>query len=462
MTAETAALGKRRDDAAANNEARSELRGKLWVAFVVQLAAISAVTLLSVYGAWIVLRDVLIQQALIEETGHYWQRVARDPGAQLPDTYNMHGYMVGVGRDDLVPEPLRALAPGYHSVLVGEKSDLVYVSRPPPALEALAGARLMLVFEQEQVDKLALWFGFVPLSLVLVVIYAATWFTYRASRGAVSPVIWLANQVRGWDPKKPDLDVLDPARLPVDADGDVKVLAGAIRGFASRLEDFVDRERNFTRDASHELRSPITVIKVAADVLTEEEGLSKFGQRSTQRIRRAIRDMEALIEAFLILAREGDVGLPEEDFLVSEVVDEEIDKAEALVAGKPVAVRWVRESDFALHAPPRVLSVMLSNLLRNACLYTEQGEVTVTVGADWIRVDDTGVGMSPEDLERVGQAFFRGAATSAKGGHGVGLTIVRRLSDRFGWPVELKSELGVGTSATIRFPRAMPASVVTG
>ncbi len=462
MNVEGGALEQRRDRTRAGTEPHSELRGKLWVAFVVQLAAISVATLLSVYGAWIVLRDVLIQQALIEETAYYWKRVARNPSAELPDTYNMHGYLVGVGRDALVPEPLRVLAPGYHSVIVGAKSDLVYVSRPPPMLGNLADARLVLVFEQEQVDKLALWFGFVPLSLVLVVIYAATWFTYRASRGAVSPVIWLANQVRGWDPKRPDLDALDPARLPTDADGDVRFLAGAIHGFASRLEDFVERERNFTRDASHELRSPITVIKVAADVIQEEEGLSEFGRRSTQRIRRAIRDMEALIEAFLILAREGDVGLPEEDFLVSDIVDEEIDKAEGLVTGKPVTVRCVRESDFALHAPPRVLSVMLSNLLRNACLYTEQGEVTVTVGRDWIRVDDTGVGMSPEDLERVGQAFYRGAATSTKGGHGVGLTIVRRLSDRFGWPVELQSTLGVGTSATLRFPRAMPASVLTG
>jgi signal transduction histidine kinase len=61
--------------------------------------------------------------------------------------------------------------------------------------------------------------------------------------------------------------------------------------------------------------------------------------------------------------------------------------------------------------------------------------------------------MSEDDLERVGQPFFRGAqAGGAKGGHGVGLTIVKRLADRFGWRVSLESKLGVGTRATIRFP----------
>jgi signal transduction histidine kinase len=275
------------------------------------------------------------------------------------------------------------------------------------------------------------------------------------SRRAISPVIWLANAVRSLDPKKPDFTVLEPQNLPGDADGDVQVLASALHGFASRLEEFVERERNFTRDASHELRSPITVIKVAADVLLADGELSNFGERSVKRIQRAVRDMEALIEAFLILAREGDVGLPEENFVVGEVVEGEIDRAEALVEGRPVSVQLVREGDFVLHAPPKVLAVMLSNLLRNACLYTEQGTVTATVGRDFVRIEDTGVGMSEEDLANAFQPFFRGKG-AGKGGHGVGLTIVRRLADRFRWPVELKSKLGVGTSATIRFPNPQP------
>jgi signal transduction histidine kinase len=434
------------------------LRGKLWVAFMLQLSAISVATLLSVYGAWVVLRDVLIQNALMQEAAHYWQRRELDPLAQVPDTYNMHGYLLLPGRESEVPEALHEFEAGsYHSANLRGTDALVYVSEADPAQHPDAKGRLFLVFEQEQVDRLALWFGFVPLTIVLAVIYITTWLTYRVSRRAISPVIWLANQVRGLDPKRPDLAALESASLPSDADVDVQVLASAIHGFAARLEEFVERERNFTRDASHELRSPITVIKVAADVLLEEEGLSDFGQRSATRIKRSIRDMEALIEAFLILAREADVGLPEEDFVVGDIVEEEVEKAQDLVRGKPVEVRLVREHDFALYAPPKVLAVMLSNLLRNACLYTDQGSVTVTLGRDALRVDDTGVGMSEEDLARVGQQpFYRGAQSSVRGGHGVGLTIVRRLSDRFGWPVELRSKLGEGTSATIRFPNPQP------
>lgn len=433
-------------------ERGSALRGTLWLAFVVQLAAISLATLLSVFGAWIVLRDVLIQRALMDEATHYWERYEREPGAALPDTFNMRAYLKVGADDSAVPEKLRPLSPGYHIVPDVESDDLVYVEDGPNW-----PLRLYLVFKQEQVDALALWFGFVPLALVLMVIYVMAFLFYRASRRAVSPVIWLAGLVRSWDPKHPDTSALEPEAIPADAGDDVRVLAGALRGFARRLDDFVERERNFTRDASHELRTPITVIKVAADVLETEEELSPFAQRSVGRIQRSIRDMEALIESFLILAREGDVGLPEEDFIVNEIVGDEVEKAESLVVGKPVEVRVVNEAQFALHAPSRVLAVMLANLLRNACAYTDRGEVTVTIGDGYIRVADTGHGMSPEELKRVFEPFYRAKSGEGKRGSGIGLTIVRRLSDRFGWPVEIESELGVGTRVTLRFPNAAPA-----
>ncbi len=418
------------------------LRGRLWVTYVIQVLVISAATALSVYGAYLVLRDVLIERALVEEAVYYRKRFAEDPAASLPDTYNMQSYLARDDAESGVPAHLRGLKPGYHAV----GRDLVYVSDGAPG-------RLFLVFAQQQVERLALWFGFLPLVLVLGAIYLMTWTSYRATRRAVSPLIWLANQVRDIDPKTHSLEMIDPDNLPPDADAEVRQLTGAIHGYASRLEEFVERERNFTRDASHELRSPLTVIKVAADVLADDETQSPFNRRSLERIKRATRDMEALIEAFLILAREGDVGLPEEDFNIASLVDDEVERAQDLVSGKPVTVNAVHQARFDLHAPPRVVAVMLSNLLRNACAYTEQGAVTVTVGERSVQIDDTGVGMSAEEVANAFQPFFRGRGTG-KGGHGVGLTIVKRLSDRFGWPIELASEAGVGTRATIRFPKA--------
>lgn len=436
---------------AEQTDARSlSLRRRIRSAFFLQVAAIGMATVLGIYGAYFVLEDLLIRRALNDEASHYLQRLQADPGAALPDTYNMRGYLSPPrSGDPPPPEYLGALEPGYRSVTVEGSKDIVHVSDTP-------AGRLYLVFAQEQVDRLALFFGFVPLSFVLIAIYLIVWMTYRASKRAVSPVIWLANHVRGWNPNNPNYEDLSPERLPPDAEGEVEVLAGALRTFAERNQAFVSRERNFTRDASHELRSPLTVIKIASDVLLADGGLSSYAEKNIQRIRRSARDMEALIEAFLILARESDSGLPQEDFLVNDVVLEEVDRAQPMVADRPMALRYEAHAQFGIHGSPRALAVIVGNLIRNACQYTEEGEIVVSVDPGRIEVRDTGVGMSEEEMRHAFEPFFRSDTPGHRFGHGIGLTIVKRLSDRFGWPVRLRSERGVGTTVAIELTAIEP------
>lgn len=107
-----------------------------------------------------------------------------------------------------------------------------------------------------------------------------------------------------------------------------------------------------------------------------------------------------------------------------------------------------------------MLRVILSNLIRNACAYTDKGSVVVQIHDDHVCVQDTGCGMTPDELERAFDPFFRGGLRK-EGGQGVGLTIVRRLSARFGWPVTLESEAGHGTSARVRFPSAFESRTGT-
>jgi signal transduction histidine kinase len=429
--------------------AQRGLRRKIWVAFTLQVVAIGLATMFGVYGASEVLKSVLIKHALEQEASWFWQRHSDDPQHHIPDTFNMMGYLVPTGTSQkTLPEPLRWLGPGYHMMPEAMGGALVYVDDHPKG-------RLVLVFKQTQVNKLAFWFGAVPLAFVLIVIYAIAWMTYRTSHRAISPIIWLANQVQQWDPKRPDATALNAENLPVDVQGETLVLASSLHEFANRIDTFVQRERNFTRDASHELRTPMTVIRMAGDVLLTDATLTPHSIRTILRIKSAVGEMESLVEAFLIMARDGDVGLPDEDFVVNEVIQDEIDKARALVEHKPVELKFEEQAAFALHAPPRVFAVLFGNLLRNACHYTDSGSVTVRVQPGEVVIADTGVGMTSEELERVFDAFYRGG-DQRSGGHGIGLNIVRRLSERFGWPIKIESEAGEGTRATVQFPKAQP------
>ncbi|MGH8172040.1 MAG: sensor histidine kinase [Rhodanobacteraceae bacterium] len=421
------------------------LRRKIWVAFIVQMAAISFAAVLGVYAAATVIEDVLVKRILLHDAEYYLEHLAADPSAPPPDTYFVRGYLekAGTERSD-VPLQFHGLAPGYHRAGAG-RTDIVYVADAP-------AGRLYLGIDASRTHRLVLIFGMVLCAMIIVIVYLTTWMTYRASRRALSPVIALANAVRDWDPKRPDLDALLPENLPVRADGDVESLAYAMHAFATRLEEFVERERAFTRDASHELRTPLTVIKASADMLLDDDEVPPFAQRTAERIMRAVRDMESLIESFLILARESDTGLPEEDFSVNDAVREEIERAHALIEGKPVRLLIEESGTLGLYSSPRAFSVLVGNLIRNACEYTEEGSVTVTVETDRVVVRDTGVGMNAEEQARAFVSFFRGDQRRGSG-HGIGLTIVKRLADRFGWEVGMSSQPGQGTTVSVIFPQ---------
>ena len=407
------------------------------------MTAISFAAVLGVYAAATVIEDVLVRRILTHDAEYFLDKLETDPSIAPPDTYFVQGFLEKPGADaSATPEHFRGLGPGYHRG-GGDRREAIYVADSP-------AGRLYLGIDATRTHRLVLAFGMALCGIIIVIVYLTTWMTYRASRTALSPVIALANTVRDWDPKRPDLDALLPENLPVRADGDVESLALALHAFATRLEEFVERERAFTRDASHELRTPLTVIKASADMLLEDD-VPPFAQRSAQRIIRSVRDMESLIESFLILARESDSGLPEEDFSVNDAVREEVERAQPLCEGKPVSIMREERADLMLYSSPRAFRILIGNLVRNACQYTERGRVTISVEADRVVVRDTGVGLSEDEQKRAFVSFFRGDQGRGSG-HGIGLTIVKRLADRFGWEVGMSSELGVGTTVSVVFP----------
>jgi signal transduction histidine kinase len=422
------------------------LKRRISRTFLRQAAAISVAAVISVYLAAVVIRQVLVTEALRTEADYFWGRHAADRGFPLPDTRNLTGYLARIGEEGGLPADLRPLAEGYHEVPSAADFTTVYVSRRD-------GERLYLVFDGERVNELAAYFGLVPLIVVLLVLYLSVWLAYRASHRAVSPVTWLAREVNRLDPHMPDASAFAADRLPPDADEEVQVLSAALGGFARRLGDFVERERTFTRDASHELRTPLTVIRVAADMLLDRNDLPEAARRHVERIRRSVRGMQELVEAFLLLAREAEPNLAQERVCINDLVEAELEQLRLLAADRPIELRTVAECALWITGPARAAAALLGNLLRNALAFTDAGTISVSIGPHRVVIEDTGVGMDPAQLEQMFQPFVRGQPERG-GGHGVGLAMVRRFSERFGWPVTVTSEAGRGTRVTVDFPEA--------
>jgi signal transduction histidine kinase len=289
-----------------------------------------------------------------------------------------------------------------------------------------------------------------PVGAVFALIVITTTLSWIAARREWAPISALARLINGWDEQQPDVEALSPDRLSQREDADVASLARGLHGFATRIAGYTQRERNFTRDASHELRSPLTVIKMSVDMLAEEEGLSDFGERSLKRIRRSAREMEALVEALLSLARETDNRVDDELFVVNDAVRHELDFARDMLAGRPVELTLEEPSRFAVQGSPRVFAVLFWQLIRNACQQTERGRVMVTVMPGMVVVTNQAES-APEDGPDAKLPLY-GADR-----HGFELAIAQRISDRFSWPLELQTRLGSQNVARISFPQSQAA-----
>ena len=417
--------------------------------FVLQAAFISAAAVIGVYAAAATIEEVLIRRALEEEAAHFWRRFAASAQFPAPDTRNLTGYLAHGEDRSGVPAPVAGLRAGLHDLDSAAGFSVVHVSGHD-------GHTLYLVFDGERVSELALWFGLVPLAGALVILYLSSWLGYRLAARAVSPAIWLARQVRRLDPRAPDASAFEPRRLPPNADREILALAQALAGLSRNVHEHIERERDFTRDASHELRTPLTVVRLAAGALRRGQGLDAQSREAVARIDRAVRDMQSMTEAFLLLARASDSRLSATAVGLHDIVARECEHARALIADRPVVIESFIAEPVIVDADDRVLAVLVGNLLRNAVQHTGAGRIEVRVQGDTLSIADTGAGIAREELDAVFEPFVR-AANASRGGHGVGLSIVKRLCDRFGWSVRLESAPGTGTRVRVRFPGARSA-----
>lgn len=419
------------------------LHYKLIRVFLLQVILISLVTLVAVFAAAKVVEDILLKQALEGEAAYFWSLYKKNKQSALPNTMNMQGYLSINNVNQDVPKALLSLKPGYTRANLGERVPIVYV-------EDHDQARLYLVFDEEQVAGLSFYFGIVPLTLVLITIYLLAWLSYKQTRKAISPMVQLARRVDKFDFREQSLAELQLEDLRSGTDSEIIILIDALDHFTERMQSFIERERNFTRDASHELRTPLTVIKSSLALLQKRSDFQANEEKALILIDRTLRDMEALIESLLMLAREESSPLPEENIVINDLLNNLGEQINHVMNKPQIKLSMEFNSLLVVRAPEKVLSILFSNLLRNAYNYSEQGVISIRIDRRSVSISDVGIGIDKEQLDQIFEPFYRGSHTTK--GHGLGLSIVKRLCNRFGWSLTIHSKPGEGTRVSLFFP----------
>ena len=284
----------------------------------------------------------------------------------------------------------------------------------------------------------------VLLGFSVVALTGLAWLVgFWSSRRVMRPVADLAARLRAFRGEH------KPSRLaPHFADDEVGQLASALDDYADQLTERVTRDREFNADVSHELRTPLAVIRGATELLLGSPELSDKMRARLQRIERATQQCADLTTALLMLSR-NERGEGATD--VRKLVEQLADANRVNLGAKPVQVRVDGQTQVLVDAPEAVLSVALGNLIGNACKYTTEGEVAITVLADRVEVADTGPGINSEDAEHLFDRGYRGKGAEGSKGAGIGLAIVRRLCELYDWRASIRPRSPQGALATLEF-----------
>lgn len=252
-------------------------------------------------------------------------------------------------------------------------------------------------------------------------------------------------------------------RVPLPPNKDeIFELSSAINELLQRIENAIQRERQFTSDASHELRTPLSTLRGTLEVLIRKPRTQSEYEQKVQYGLNEIDRMGNIVEQLLLLARFDSKSEIEENHLISLVslVDEVLTRNSNTISQKNLKVNFEVKAETETLVPQYYASLILENIIINAIKYSLEGKtLSIEISEEGkytlCKISDQGIGIKQEDLSSLFNPFFRSDALEHKQitGAGLGLSIAKKAVDAIGAHITVESKINKGTTFTIAFLR---------
>ncbi len=247
-------------------------------------------------------------------------------------------------------------------------------------------------------------------------------------------------------------------RVPPSAAGDeMAELTGTFNSMIRRVERMLETQKSFLADSSHELRRPLTVIRTNIDILRDPSLPAEEREICLRDMRTEAEAMSRLLSDLLLLSREGRQEIEHVPVDCSAICEETVARLRTRDSEHQFEARiapgaWVKGDE-------KRVRQMLQNLLDNSVSYTPEGglielDLRLIDGLAQLKVRDTGIGISSEDLPHIFDRFYRGQDARAvhSEGSGLGLAMVKYIAEAHGGSVEVSSQPGRGTTFVVDLP----------
>lgn len=382
---------------------------------------------------------VLVEVILSSQVEDYSARLTRQPDLDLPQTSRLSAYLRRRDGSGEVPVELASQPPGIREL--HDDRDGVHL-----AVSDTAAGRLFFTIDLHDVEELERYLTFILLTVVVLGTLASAWLGWLMSGGVIRPVRRLADAVSSL-PTQPVATQLGRG-LPADELGR---LGTAIDDYQARLVSAEETERAFFADASHELRTPISVVRGATELLLEDSDELPALRPRLQRLDRGIRELSELIDALLRLARRRTsaperVALREWMMAVLANTDSIKNGRVRLVVDKRVGEEHeglISDDDCLL--PVAEAELVLRGIARRLLPPDVTGHLTVAGSRHAIELQFHSSDTQQEVVEN-----FRPRPSDRR----LGLTLVGRLAEQLGWRIDdAQTESG---RVVIQFPHDEP------
>lgn len=289
--------------------------------------------------------------------------------------------------------------------------------------------------------------------VVLIFSFAGGWVLASIALRPISRISEMANRISAQN--------LNERIPPRPVNDELGTLIATINRMFERLQASFDQIRRFSMNIAHELRTPLTILKGESELalsksLSPEESQQLAGMylEETVRLSRIVDDLLTLAKADA-----GQLTLQKEPVALHEMIDELYEDALILAAEKELEVTLVCNDRVTVMGDAARLRQLFRNLLMNAVQYTEKGQ-SITLASHCrdsevcVTVQDTGIGIPAESVEKIFQPFYRvdAARTRAQGGSGLGLSIVKWITEAHEGTIQVESSPGKGSSFSVRLP----------
>lgn len=372
------------------------------------------------------------------EMDYFVERSRSDPDYRWSDTQALSLYDSATRPP---PRELAALPPGVHDEVVVAGVEYVTLVRD------IDGRRLTLALDIDDMEHrefdLALTIAGSAITTLLLLCAVIGWGVHRLVR----PLTNMAQRIGGLRPDRQGQRV----DVPESASSELVVIADAVNDYLQRNDRYVERERAFVDSASHELRTPISVIAGAAEIALEQNELPPGARHQINRIRRTSRDVEQLISLLLVLAKDPKrLSANSDRVALDHLLPEIVEDHRHLTRDKDLTLAVAPLPPCEILAPLPIVQAAIGNLLRNAIENSDRGEIAIRLQPDaTVVIEDPGHGMTPEEIS----AIYARVARGGREGGGIGLDLISRLCEHLGWSLRFdKAERGTRTTLVLKAP----------